>query len=453
MQNYSFSQNSRQIGRSFFDWYSKIDIPAQVAAAHALEKQARKALGTVGTTGSHPAHTPQIEKQRAAPATADQPRLHQWEKEIEARRRVNDQSRRIFEYTDKKVIHYATAGELNKAQARLDNCGRSFLVEKLPGKPYNYLNSYHCKQKFCPRCRRAKVDKWAARFSEFFETESEAVLGMLKDYDFAVLTVTLKHDRHTTRAGWYFDELKTHYRNALKYGAFNKYIKASLYSTEVTHGAKGFHIHRHAVVLIPKEYGMRDGGKAGAWKQDKAGRWKFKWKNSWVRKELRDSWHKRTGDSFEVDIRPFNSKVPMVKNLREVLKYIEFDEHGTVSPEIVEQMVTHKREKWTGRTGLFSKIKELALNSKAEKAERKEPDRDHIYIGVGIRRQGKGFGFQSLVKVPASEPDIFKTFANWQGLAEARNRNRLLYRSQTKIDRQRKEAPPDDFENPLSFPF
>lgn len=443
MQSYKFSQHSRNTGNSFLQWYGKIDVPAQVQAAFRL--------GTVGTTGSHPAHSKNADAERPAAAPQNAQRSHDWEREMEARQRVTRQSDRIFQYTDQKVIHYAAAAELNKAQARLDNCGRSFLVERQPGKPMQYLHSYHCKQKFCPRCRRAKIDKWAARFSEYFETESEECLGMLKDYDFAVLTVTLRHDRHKTRQGWYFDELKTHYRNSLKYGAFRKYIHASLYSTEVTHGSKGFHIHRHAVVLIPKEYGMRDGGKAGTWIQGKNGKWRFKWRNSWVRKELRDAWHKRTGDSFEVDVRPFNAKVPMVKNLREVLKYIEFDGEGTVAPEVVEQIVTHKREKWTGRTGLFSKIKELALNVKDEKPPKAAPDPHHIYIGVGLRKTRKGYGFQRLVKVPATEPDVFKLFANWQGLAEARNRNRLLHRSQDKIDRRRKEAPPDDFENFLPW--
>ena len=287
-------QNTNKSSAVFPSWYDPAKIRDQVLKAYELQKMA---LGTVGTTGSHSPHTPPKDQKRpAAATTGNTDGGHNWEKELEARHRVQDQSRRIFEYTEKEVIHYATATELNKAQARLDNCGRAYLVEKVPGKKMQYLHSYHCKQKFCPRCRRAKVDRWAARFSEFFETETDEVLGIFKDYDFAVLTVTLKHNAHDTRQDWYFDELKRHYRNSLKYGAFNKYIKASLYSTEVTHGPKGFHIHRHAVVLVPKEFGMRDGGKAGRW-IEKNGKWRFKWKNSWVRKELRDAWHKKTGDS------------------------------------------------------------------------------------------------------------------------------------------------------------
>jgi len=308
--------------------------------------------------------------------------------------------------------HYAETWLLSKASAALDNCGKSFLIEKRPSGSVRYLSSFHCKKKYCPRCASKKRDLLLSKYIEFFKAEKGKQI--LENFDLAIFTVTLRHDLNGTRPGWYFPELKTHFRNSLKYGAFKKYFAGGFYSTEVTHGKNGFHIHRHSVVLIPKKYNFRDTA-------PKEGR-------EIIVKDLRAAWLKKTGDSFEIDLTPFNSKVEIVKNCLEVFKYVAkpsqvktINEKGEeeisliTPPEIVEEFERNNREKFFNRFGILYKEPGLALNKKEENLEEEKPeisDLSNVYIARDLRRSEKTgkFYFLETWKLTASGKEAFERY-------------------------------------------
>jgi len=433
--------------------YDPRAVQAQVLTAAAAEKATAERLGTNGTTGINPPKTQKTDKQTAAPSNTDRPAppSHKWEKEHAQRKKVLNQAERLRQWNEQKNDNWSIGKDIARAAANLESCGRSFLIEKKPGKALKYIHSFHCKQKFCPRCRKLKSDALSNRLLAFFEliqedkAAREEKRNLLENYDLAMLTVTLAHGPGKARNGWYFEELKTHYRNALKYGAFNKYIKGSIYSTETTVTSNGFHIHRHALVLVPKTAGIKQ---TGTWTQTATGKWQFEQHDRTIQDRLRAQWYKRTGDSWNVDIRPLNPHTPFLKNVREVLKYIEYDQEGSVNPVLCAQIVSHKREKWSGRTGELAKVGALAINAAQigkPAAEKWEPDPDHIYIGVGLRKSGRGFGFCRYIKIDVQDGPILQQMINLELQEVKKKRTRQANRAGPLIhDRN------DDFENQIS---
>ncbi len=331
-----------------------------------------------------------------------------WQSEHLARKRVRNQVNELLTGINTKE-KYAETFRLSKATAVMNQCGKQYVVEKIGPANYKYVHSYHCKKKYCPRCAILKRDRLLGKFSDFFKDERGA--DLLNEYDLAVLTVTLRHGPGS-RQGWYFDELKTHWRNIIKYGPFKRYIAGGIYTTEITYKARtGFHIHRHAIVLIPKAEAFRC-GIVGRWKKE--GRWKFKWTDCRLRQELRNAWHKKTGDSWEVDITPFNPDRDQAANFLEVFKYVAkpSKQSRAVPWQIVEQMECNTRQKFMNRFGLLYKEKGLSLNIKKEKPDN-DLNLDRLYYARGLYRTRAGrWAFSRIVKFvgPKEDPMPFQDF-------------------------------------------
>jgi len=342
-----------------------------------------------------------------------------WSKEHRRRKKITQQITHINKELSTRTGH-GSGHLLNRAAATLNNCGKNWLVEKkAPGK-YEAIHSFHCKKKYCPRCAEQKRNVLLSKFVAFFEEEqTETARQIMSNYDLCLMTVTLRHGSHTQRHGWYFNELKQHWANALKYGAFRKYIHGGVYTTEITYSDRnGFHIHRHAIALVPKEYGMRD-GQCGAWQDIEGEGWRWTWKDATVPQALAAAWLKRTGDSFQVDIKPVNRNGDFIKNLLEIFKYVakpSKNEDGikTIEPKIIEELERNSRQKFVNRYGILYKVKELALNDKPEKkeGEGKERNPDNIYFASGLyRTKKKKWAFQTLFK--------FSAFGNSKELMDA----------------------------------
>lgn len=376
----------------------------------------RTPLDTSGTSGSLP------------PDIAPDPRLkngdpgpHDWHKRYQTRLQVRSQVAELLEGSQAKAT-YSETWRLNKAASVLNGCGKTYVVAKDGPAQYRYLHSFHCKKKYCPRCARKKRDKMLAKYADFFDGDSRA--DLMRDYDLAILTVTLRHGPGSRR-GWYFDDLKTHFRNALKYGAFKRYIAGGIYTTEVTHGRNGFHIHRHALVLVPKEHCFRD-GVCGSWTRKGKGKgWKWTWKDGTVKRDLKAAWHKRTGDSYMVDIKPLNGQVPFLDNVLEVFKYVakptqKAGQH-VVPWQIVEQLERNTRQKFSNRFGILYREKALAVNSAPETEEEKrdsvqDVNPETVYFASGLYQTSRGrWAFRRLVQVPewSETAQLFRGFSEF----------------------------------------
>lgn len=374
------------------------------------------ALDTIGTSGS------------LSPGVAPGSRLkagiqgpYDWQKRHMSREQVRFQVGELLAGSRLKS-KYAQTWRLNKAASVLNGCGKTYVVQKDGPAKYKYLHSYHCKKKYCPRCAGKRRDKLLAKYAEFFAGEDRS--DLMAKYDLAILTVTLRHGPGSRR-GWYFDELKTHFRNALKYGAFKKYIAGGIYTTEVTHGRSGYHIHRHALVLVPKEFNLRD-GVAGSWSRKGKGKgWKWTWKDATVKRDLKAAWHKRTGDSYMVDIKPLNGQTDFVDNVLEVFKYVakpsQKNGQNVIPWQIVEQFEKNTRQKFSNRFGILYREKALAINSKPETEEEKrdsvaEVDQDKVYFASGLYRTRTGrWAFRRLVAAPGwtETSQLFKGFSEF----------------------------------------
>jgi hypothetical protein len=306
-----------------------------------------------------------------------------WKKEINARWIVESQANEVIRELEQRKS-YAESFWLNKAASTLKACGYNYLTQKVNGQ-HHYLHSFHCKKKYCPRCHTKKRQRLYAKFATFFESQEGT--DLLDKYDVAILTVTLRHNEQI-RQGWYFQELKKHFYNLLKYGAFKKYLAGGIYNTEITHSKKnGFHIHRHAVVMVPKQHNFRS-GVVGNWWQDQKGSWKFQFTDKTVLNELQKAWLKKTGESFQLDIKPINQETGLLKNILEVFKYCgkpyKDQEGNKVLPAvIVEQLEKNGREKFTNRFGCLHRIKALAINSDQNvEANELIKEGGQIYIGT-----------------------------------------------------------------------
>ena len=231
---------------------------------------------------------------------------------------------------------------LIRSAVSLKYCNNSFLMRETPSGTMHKVSTWNCGRKFCSICASKKRRKLLFRYLEFFESESGQIL--LDSYDLALFTVTLQHSKDGIRRDPYYKELSSHWRNGMKYGAFKKYISGGFYNTEHTYTKNGHHIHRHALVLIPKDFELR--------------------KNlSTIVGELRDQWKSRTGGSFQIDLTPFNEEKTLKENLLEVTKYVTKRGKGGVVPwQIVKAMGENSRHKFYGKFGILHKVKELNLN-------------------------------------------------------------------------------------------
>lgn len=394
--DYSFFPKSSEILRSI----------RRVQQFGAAPKPVKRQLDTLGTSGSD---TPIVSVgERDAHGKTSDP----WEKEADQRAKVKDQMD-VIHSAALIEQHYGEEFLLNKAKARLQSCGSAFLVEKYGPANYKYVSSFHCKQKYCPRCAAKKTKLLIAKYANFFDMATGEAAIMLKDHDVCFLTITLRHGEES-RQGWYFKELQTHFRNSLKYGAFNKYIKGGAYQTEVNHGANGFHIHRHCIVLIPKVFRM---ALSGEWFTNAKGWREYRAKNTYVEDELRKAWHQKTGDSFQIDLKPIDPSRPLEKSLCEIFKYLSNgteDKKGIVAGVIVKEIVRAPREKFYGRFGLLHNQKALNINDK-DAYQAGEGDPLHVeaplYIGRGLVRKKRGWSFQNVTPIhPTAEKSAHAIF-------------------------------------------
>ena len=291
-----------------------------------------------------------------------------------SRKDKNRNQERVIYKAAKDTSNLETRGMLLKAAAALYWCGRRQIVEQR-GTQYVPVGAYNCGKKYCSHCSRKKRNKILSRFAEFFK--SDAGTDILRNYDLALFTVTLSHNKTGKRSTPYYKELSTHFRNALKYGSFKDYIAGGFYNTEHTYGKNGHHIHRHALVLIPRQYDVITNFKT-------------------IEEKLRKQWKERTGDSFHVDLRPLGydentrSAPPrnliqqhIVNYLLEVTKYITKRDKGTgaIPVQVVAAVEQFNRSKFYGRFGILHRVKALNLNiEEVEIQEAKEPRT--LYIGT-----------------------------------------------------------------------
>lgn len=277
---------------------------------------------------------------------------------LAALRRKNDAQQRNA-YRNAKAWRGKTRIIGLNAAAALYWCGKRVLAEQRG----NYLmpvGAMYCGKKYCAVCSKKKRNKILDRFTNYFESEAGA--EMLNNYDLCLFTVTLQHSKNGLRSKPYYKELATHWRNALKYGSFKKYLAGGFYNTEHTYGKNGHHIHRHALVLIPRQYNARENFEA-------------------IEKELQAQWISRTGGSFQIDLRPLGynakrkeliSRPRLLSDLRthllEVTKYItkRDKDSGIIPFEVIRAVEENARTKFYGRFGCLHRVKELNINQDLE---------------------------------------------------------------------------------------
>ena len=108
-----------------------------------------------------------------------------------------------------------------KASSALTYCNKRVIVEKR-GETYHNAGGWNCGKKYCAHCSNKKRVKILHRFTDYFK--SEAGKEMLKNYDLGLFTITLQHNLKGLRSAPYYAELSRHFRMAIKYGSFQKYI-------------------------------------------------------------------------------------------------------------------------------------------------------------------------------------------------------------------------------------
>lgn len=262
--------------------------------------------------------------------------------------------------------------ELIKAGASLRFCNNAYIVKQVPG-GLAPVTAWNCGRKFCAICSQKKRKKLLYRYLEFFESDSGKIL--LDSYDLALFTVTLQHNAEDLRTEPYYQELAEHWRNGIKYGAFKKYLAGGFYNTEHTFTDNGHHIHRHALVLISKEYNLKENIHA-------------------ITAELRDQWKKRTGGSFQIDLQPFREDRTLKENLLEVTKYItKRGKKGVIPWQVIKAVEENNRAKFYNKFGILYRIKELNVNHifeeelKLDHAEELEKPlaEEKLYFCTGLR--------------------------------------------------------------------
>lgn len=237
------------------------------------------------------------------------------------------------------------------SSAALQYCNRRVIVAK-KGDSYQHVGAWYCGKRYCSFCSNRKRRKIFDRFNTFFATQKGK--DILDKYDLGMFTVTLQHNTTDLRTDPYYKELSTHWNHAMKYGKFRQYIAGGFYNTEHTHGRNGHHIHRHALVLIPKQYKLREN-----------------WRT--IQSQLRQQWESRTGGSFQIDLTPVGMNkqtgyiVPeyvvrrdLSNYLQEVTKYItKRNKGGVIKWEIIKAVEENSRSKFYGKFGILYKIREL----------------------------------------------------------------------------------------------
>lgn len=249
-----------------------------------------------------------------------------------------------------------------KAAASLHFCNSRQIVEKV-GEHYLPAGAWNCGKKYCAVCSNKKRVKLLRLFTNYF-LETDSGKNLLKDYDLAMFTITLQHSKDGLRSRPYYKELSTHFRNALKYGAFRQIIAGGFYNTEHTYTKNGHHIHRHALILIPRRFDVINNYEM-------------------LEEQLREQWKSRTGGSFQIQLRPlgFDQKTQSATprgavlnnlgaHLLEVTKYItKRDDSGIIDWQIIKAVEEHNRAKFYGRFGILHKVKELKMNQEKEEVE------------------------------------------------------------------------------------
>jgi hypothetical protein len=251
---------------------------------------------------------------------------------------------------------------LLKAASAIKFCSESFLMQK-EGDQYKTLSAFHCGKKYCSICSARKRNKLIFRYLNFFESEDG--MELQKKFDLAMFTVTLEHNTIDKRTEPYYKELSEHWRNGMKYGAFKKYLAGGFYNVEHTYTKNGHHIHRHALVLIPKEYKIYEGGKSSTNEKKTIN-------SERIENELREQWCKRTDGSFQIDLTPFYQERTLKQNLLEITKYItKKDKNGVINPEIILAVENNNRATFYHKFGCLYKVKALNINqlNKEQNAE------------------------------------------------------------------------------------
>ena len=307
--------------------------------------------------------------------------LNQWGKYAGRKASNVAQQKNIWQNAKAQKDIYQTKKALNAA-ASLTFCNKRVIVEQKGGE-FIHRGAWYCGKKYCAYCANRKRRKILNRFTDFFGSEKGREI--LENYDLGLFTVTLQHNKHNKRTEPYYQELSKHWRNALKYGAFKKFIKGGFYNTEHTYGKNGHHIHRHALVMIPRQFNLTDNFRL-------------------ITEELRTQWSQRTGGSFQIDLRPLGyneltesapTRAQYVNNIGihmlEVTKYItKRDNTGIIHYEIIKAIENNSRAKFYGRFGILHRIKELNLNLEiveTEPAASKEPRK--LFIGTPVIKQNK----------------------------------------------------------------
>lgn len=386
------------------------------------DNSTRKQLDTKGTSGSQPGGTP-----GKAPH-----RNEHWTREHDLRRRVRLQAEAMGR-AELSTEDIENSFQLNKIQSRLNACGQWHIVRQYGADEWEAVGGWHCKLKCCPRCQKKRAGLLASRYLAWLESMEASKL--LEDYDLGLFTVTLRHGEGS-RKGWYHKELQTHFRNSLKYGDFNAIIKGGAYQDEVTLTANGFHIHRHCLVLVPKEMGLATSGN-----YVKAGKgWRWKPENTILRDRLKKAWEARTGDSFQVDLRPLNPNQDIKRALSEVFKYLAKPDKKTrlIAPEIALEFAKHPEARFYGRFGILYKIAALKIN--LDRIDEPEDNslgqvEERLHMAKGLYKKRSGlWSFREVHAIPNVDGK-----ADWKKVHQRINlftRENLLARQERSYQRR-----------------
>lgn len=350
-----------------------------------------------------------VNNQRVKSALADRPQppngepvnmAAKWGK-LKLRQKTNAEQERYLYRVAKNATSTETRFLALKAAGALHFCNSRHIVEK-SGEDYLPVGAWNCGKKYCAVCANKKRVKLLRIFREYFCSEEPNAPGpeLLKKYDLALFTVTLQHSKNGKRSAPYYKELGTHFRNALKYGSFKKIIAGGFYNTEHDYTTKnGHHIHRHALVLVPREFDVMH-------------------EYEFLTAQLREQWAQRTGGSFQIDLKPlgYDSQTDSVtprqnvikdlsRHLLEITKYItKRDSAGVIDWQIIEAVEKHNRAKFYGRFGILHRVKELRMNQDKEESvdeipkEKRELFTCNIYVKfsrekvekLAVKRSRKG---------------------------------------------------------------
>ena len=157
---------------------------------------------------------------------------------------------------DNDKLSHKQKEELENFGRKLFQCGGLSLYREDGAKDNTYMHSLTCKHKMCFICNSERKRKLRLLYFHFF-TVSEP--GLIKNYDFMHLTLTVPHDENGWRGNRVYNkEILSSFNELRKCFFWKESVYAGEYSVEVTKNKNGLHVHIHALLLVEKSLGNRN---------------------------------------------------------------------------------------------------------------------------------------------------------------------------------------------------